>query len=60
MKKILFYLSVLITAYLAINVLKILVFDFKNLTNYGFGYLAGRSILLIIFAFITIKLKKYR
>ncbi len=49
MKKTIFYVSIIISIYLLINVAKILTTDFDRLTEYGFGFLAGKILLLLIF-----------
>jgi len=52
MKKIIFYFSIILSVILLINVIQILVSDFQRLTEYGFGYLIGKIILLLISLFI--------
>ena len=49
MRKFLFYFSLVFSLLLVIKIAQILIYDFKNLTLYGFGYLAGKLILLILF-----------
>ena len=49
MKKIIFYISIIISIFLSVNIAKILIADFDRLTEYGFGYLVGKVILLLIF-----------
>ena len=49
MKKTVSYLSIIIALLLSINIVKILTTDFERLTEYGFGYLTGKIILLLIF-----------
>jgi len=58
MKKLLFYISAIISVILLINVGKILMSDFNRLTEYGFGYLAGKIILLLIFLTILYLTRK--
>jgi hypothetical protein len=53
MKKFIFYLSLIVSIFLLINILQILVTDFNRLTEYGFGYLTGKIVLLLIFLLIT-------
>lgn len=58
MKKVIFYISVVVSIILLINILKIILTDFNRLTDYGYGYLVGKIILFIIFigiAFLTRK-----
>lgn len=49
MKKTVSYFSIIIAFILSINIVKILTTDFERLTEYGFGYLTGKIILLLIF-----------
>lgn len=56
MRKLFFYFSLLVSIVLTINIINILTNDFNRLTEYGYGYLAGKVILLVVFgvvAFIT-------
>ena len=53
MKKILFYTSIIISIVLFINVIQILSTDYDRLTEYGFGYLTGKIILIIIFMILA-------
>ncbi|MGR7813839.1 hypothetical protein [Lacinutrix undariae] len=50
MKKIVFYISSIIALFLLISIIQIIVTDFSRLTQYGFGYLFGKIILLVVFA----------
>ena len=58
MKKIIFYISIIVSVFLLINILKILILDFERLTEYGFGYLFGKIILLVVFVTIVLLTKK--
>lgn len=49
MKKWIFYTAVLLTLVLSIHIIKIVTTEFDRLTEYGFGYLTGKIILLAIF-----------
>lgn len=49
MKKIIFYFSLIVSLLISINIIQMLVNDFNRLTEYGFGYLTGKIILLLIF-----------
>jgi hypothetical protein len=49
LKKALFYIFLLLSAGLLINILGIIVMDMDRLTRYGWGYLTGRIILLALF-----------
>lgn len=58
MKKIIFYISVIISVILLVNIFQILTNDFERLTEYGFGYLIGKVILFIFFLTIVLMTKK--
>ena len=58
MKKIIFYILIIISIILLINIVNILSTDFDRLTKYGFGYLAGKIILFIVFVLISFLTKK--
>jgi len=58
MKKAIFYISIIISVILLINVFKILITDFNRLTEYGFGYLAGKIILTVVFLTIIYLTRK--
>lgn len=64
MRKLLFGISLVISLIILIRVLIILVKDMERLTEYGYGYLTGLSILFVIMAglsvFTGIKLFKRR
>jgi hypothetical protein len=60
MKKILFYISIAITIIILINIINILVTDFNRLTEYGYGYLVGKVILLLIFGTILLLTRKHK
>jgi len=60
MKKTLFYISLGISIILLINIINILANDFNRLTEYGYGYLAGKVILFLIFGTITLLTKKHK
>lgn len=58
MKKVIFYISVFLSVTLLITVLNILINDFARLTEFGFGYLAGKVILLVLFSLISFFTRK--
>jgi len=58
MKKLLFYFSLIVSVILLFNILQILFYDLERLTNYGYGYLAGKIILFLIFVSISFFLRK--
>jgi len=58
MKKIIFYISAVIALLLLINILRILTLGIANLSEYGFGFLVGKTILLFLFLLITFLTRK--
>ncbi|WP_029036708.1 hypothetical protein [Salinimicrobium xinjiangense] len=48
MKKVIFGILFLFTLFLAVQIFDILVSDFDRLTEYGYGYLAGKAVLFIL------------
>jgi uncharacterized membrane protein required for colicin V production len=60
MRKVFFYISLVISIFLLMNILKILIADFYRLTEYGFGYLVGKLILFVIFATLMFLTRKHK
>lgn len=60
MKKIIFYLSIIIAIIILTNIINILTTDLKRLTEYGYGYLVGKIILLIVFVGIIVLTRKHK
>ena len=58
MKKIIFYVAAVFAFFMLINIASILISDFSRLTEYGFGYLAGKVILFVLFVTVAILLRK--
>ncbi|WP_324024902.1 hypothetical protein QSV08_16985 [Maribacter sp. BPC-D8] len=58
MKKIIFYVAAVFAFFMLINIASILISDFSRLTEYGFGYLAGKVILFFLFAVVAFFLRK--
>lgn len=58
MKKIIFYILIIISIILLINIVNILSTDFDRLTKYGFGYLSGKIILFIVFVLVSFFVRK--
>ncbi|MCO6491715.1 MAG: hypothetical protein J5I98_25085 [Phaeodactylibacter sp.] len=54
MKKFVFYLSLVLSALLAMNIVQILATRPAPLTEYSLGYLAGQAILLLLFVALAI------
>lgn len=52
MKKTVFYISLILSLILLINIISILTIDMDRLTGYGYGYLTGRIILFLVVMFI--------
>ncbi|WP_158838056.1 hypothetical protein [Polaribacter sp. L3A8] len=59
MKKVIFYVSIIISLIILVNIIQILTTDLERLTEYGYGYLAGKIILFGIFLTLTLFTKKY-
>jgi hypothetical protein len=53
MKKIIFYISTILSLILLVNIISIIKTDFNRLTEYGFGYLTGKIILFLLFAVLS-------
>ncbi len=60
MKKWFFYVSLVISIILLINIIEILINDLNRLTEYGYGYLVGKIILLLIFGTITLLTRRHK
>jgi hypothetical protein len=60
MKKIVFYFAIGISIILLISIIQIIVTDFDRLTKYGFGYLTGKIILLLVFLIISYFSRNYK
>ena len=54
MKKIVFGILVLISLYFLFRVTKILLYDTPRLTEWGYGYLTGSVIYLIVFTGLSV------
>lgn len=60
MKRAIKIILLIITVILFFDIGKILLFDFNRLTDYGYGYLIGKIILLMFFGGLTLMLNKYK
>jgi hypothetical protein len=60
MKKIFFYIALGISILLLLNIIKIFTMDLNRLTQYGFGYLAGKVILFVLFMIIIFATRKHK
>lgn len=60
MKKILFFIALGVSIILLVNILNILITDLNRLTEYGYGYLVGKIILLVIFGISMLVTRKYK
>lgn len=58
MKRVLFYISTGIAIVVLFNIADILITDVNRLTDYGYGYLVGKIILLITSIGITVLTRK--
>lgn len=58
MKKIIFYTASIFCLILTVDISKIIINDFNRLNEYGFGYLAGKIILFVIFLTLVLTTKK--
>jgi hypothetical protein len=52
--KALFYIAVILAAAFLIDLLIKIVRDFSRLTQYGWGYLAGRAVLIVLFTGLAV------
>jgi len=52
-KKIIFFISLIASLVLLINIISIITNDLDRLTPYGFGYLSGKIILFILFVSVS-------
>ncbi|WP_121667672.1 hypothetical protein [Mesonia aquimarina] len=57
MKKILFYLFILVLLYLVITIISMII-EFSSLSNFGYGYFAGNIFLFVFIASIEYWLYK--
>lgn len=53
MKKVIFYISIVLAIYHLFSLIRILTNDLERLTTYGYGFLTGKIILLVIFILIA-------
>ncbi len=44
--------------FMLVNIASIVISDFSRLTEYGFGYLAGKVVLFVLFVTVAIILRK--
>ncbi len=59
MKKICFYFALIISILLVINIADIIISDFNRLTEYGYGFLTGKVILLMLFCILAFLTRKH-
>ncbi len=59
MKKIIFYIALIISILLLVNIANILISDLNRLTQYGYGFLSGKILLFVFFGIITFFTRKY-
>jgi hypothetical protein len=58
MKKTIFYISIIISLILLVNIVSIVKNDLDRLTEYGYGYLVGKIILFVLFFTFILLTKK--
>ncbi|PSR08457.1 MAG: hypothetical protein C7M88_09805 [Candidatus Arcticimaribacter sp.] len=58
MRKVIFYLSLIVSISLLWNIIRILGEDLDRLTQYGYGYLVGKIILFSIFLTVVLFTRK--
>lgn len=58
MKKLLLIFSLFFVLYLFLHILNIVIYDFDNLTEYGFGYLTGKVIAFFLCSTLSFLLTK--
>lgn len=54
MKKIIFWILAIISVLIAFNIAGILIYDINRLTEYGFGYLTGITLMFLIIIGLTV------
>ena len=57
MRKVLFYLFIVLSLVTLFSVLKVIIIDLKDSTEYDYGFIFGKMILLMLFVGIAVKLK---
>jgi hypothetical protein len=60
MKKILFYISVLLSLRLAYIIFDIIIYQLEKLNAYGVGFLIGKIILLLFCIIIIVKINPFK
>lgn len=55
MKKILFYISIVLSLRLAYIIYDIVIYQLESLNAYGIGFLVGKIVLLLILIFVIYK-----
>ena len=53
MRKIVFYISLVLSVAFLVNILNILLIDSHRLSEFGYGYLTAQIILMLVFAVIA-------
>lgn len=60
MRKIIFYIAIVIFLYLIFIIANIFIYHIKKLNNYGNGFLVGNIILLIVFGVLIYKTNPFK
>lgn len=58
MKKLVLIISLFFILYLALHILNIVIYDLERLTDYGYGYLTGKVVALVLFTSLAYILGK--
>lgn len=58
MRKAIFYSSLVVAILLLVSIINILLFDLNRLTDYGYGYLVGKTSLFLLVAGVVYLSKK--
>lgn len=58
MRKAIFYSSLVVAILLLVSIINILLFDLNRLTDYGYGYLVGKTLLFLLVAGVVYLSKK--
>ena len=60
MKKIVFYIAILLSLRLVYIIYDIVIYQLETLNSYGIGFLAGKVVLLLILMFVIYKTNPFK
>jgi hypothetical protein len=60
MKKIVFYIAILLSLRLAYIIYDIVIYQLETLNSYGIGFLVGKVVLLLILMFVIYKTNPFK